>query len=359
MDFMTTAPADAMQLIRSRLQVDGTHSTSTLSQAVRRGEMLRLRRSVYVPASSWLQAYPWDRHLMTAAAHALWRPASVFCRETALALHGLPLLRTPRDVHIRTLRRQQVARRSPAPLTGAASDAVVRQMLSRERGPEGRRLTAHDLNGVSTRRVLTPEPSLDVEVLGGPPGLGQVLRVELLEAAVMDTLPRLRFDEAVVVLDALRAGRHRRLTELSQDSLGRWEHLLTSRMATRRWTLAWEVSDPAAESPGESLSRARMVEAGLLLPELQKEFDLPDGGRARVDFWWPSLGLVGEFDGKVKYTRARDLTGRDVAEVVFEEKIREDQLRSMGLGVVRWCWPEAWRQHVLGRILRTAGVPPL
>ncbi|OSM43511.1 hypothetical protein BCY76_007710 [Nesterenkonia sp. PF2B19] len=357
MDIMTTTPADPMRLIRSRLHVDGSHTTSSLSQAVRRGEMLRLRRSVYVPASQWFQAYPWDRHLMAAAAHALWRPDSVFCRETALALHGLPLLRTPRVVHVRTARRQQVGRRRPAPMTGTASDAVVREMLSRERGPEGQRLTAHDLNGVSTRRVLTPEPSLDVEVLGGPPGLGQVLRVELLEAAVMDTLPRLRFDEAVVVLDALRAGRHRRPTELSQDSLGQWEHLLTSRMATQRWTLAWEVSDPAAESPGESLSRARMVEAGLLLPELQKVFDLPDGSRARVDFWWPELGLVGEFDGKMKYTRARELSGVDVAQAVFEEKVREDQLRALGLGVVRWCWPEASHPTSLGRLLREVGVP--
>ena len=56
----------------------------------------------------------------------------------------------------------------------------------------------------------------------------------------------------------------------------------------------------------------------------------------RTDFGWPKHGVVGEFDGMVKYSRA--LTGQDPAEAVFDEKRREDALRALGLTVVRWTW---------------------
>ena len=44
-----------------------------------------------------------------------------------------------------------------------------------------------------------------------------------------------------------------------------------------------------------------MRELGLPAPELQH--DLCDRGRfvARLDFWWPEHGVVGEFDGRSKY----------------------------------------------------------
>ncbi|GAB3187977.1 hypothetical protein [Nesterenkonia suensis] len=344
-------------LTRARLELDGSHTTEPLTEAVRRGEKLRLRRGVYVDPAVWCGAYPWDRHLLAAAAQGLWHPTSVFCRETALALHGVQQLRTPSDVHVRTSRRQQVGRHRGAPLVGRAPSAVVERILAQHVGPEGRALSHRDLIGVGTRRVLTPEPlpgSCEIPV----DHTAERVRVEVLEAAVADTVPRAGLDEAVVTLDAVRAGRHGQRAPMVREDFVPWESLLPSARASRRWERAWALSDPRAESVGESLSRVRMVEEGLLLPELQAEFDLPRGGRARVDFWWPTLGLVGEFDGKMKYTRARRLSGLDAAEVVFDEKVREDQLRSLGLGVVRWCWPEAWQEHVLGRILRAAGVPP-
>jgi hypothetical protein len=55
----------------------------------------------------------------------------------------------------------------------------------------------------------------------------------------------------------------------------------------------------------------------------------------RVDFGWPELGTVGEFDGLVKYGR---VPGSDPADVLVEEKRREDALRAEGLAVVRWTW---------------------
>jgi very-short-patch-repair endonuclease len=60
-----------------------------------------------------------------------------------------------------------------------------------------------------------------------------------------------------------------------------------------------------------------------------------------VDFWWPSARVIGEFDGKGKYLREEYSGGRSIADIVIDEKLREDRLRALGATVVRWGWSEA------------------
>ena len=63
-------------------------------------------------------------------------------------------------------------------------------------------------------------------------------------------------------------------------------------------------ASPLAESPGESLSRVRMLQARLPLPTLQHVVcDSAGCFVARLDFWWEEFGLAGEFDGMVEYGR--------------------------------------------------------
>jgi hypothetical protein len=116
-------------------------------------------------------------------------------------------------------------------------------------------------------------------------------------------------------------------------------------------------ADARAESPGESLSRARMIELGVPRPVLQHEVRDGRGLVGRVDFFWPERGVAGEFDGRLKY-RAGGVGDRTAAEQrVWEEKRREDRLRSAGLRVVRWTWADAWHPGPLADLLRAAGVP--
>ena len=100
--------------------------------------------------------------------------------------------------------------------------------------------------------------------------------------------------------------------------------------------------DQRAESPGESLSRVAIAAAGLPAPDLQVELLL--GGRHfRVDFMWPALRLVGEFDGRVKYRSADD---------VWNEKLREDLVRRHDYRVARWTWADVYpRPDGLLRVL--------
>ncbi len=92
-------------------------------------------------------------------------------------------------------------------------------------------------------------------------------------------------------------------------------------------------------SPGESRSRVAMARLGLPPPVLQWEVRRGGVLLGEVDFAWPELGKVGEFDGFVKYGRLLR-PGQVPADVVFAEKVREDAIRAEDLGMTRWIWSE-------------------
>jgi len=100
-------------------------------------------------------------------------------------------------------------------------------------------------------------------------------------------------------------------------------------------------------------------EAGLPAPELQVPFSDRAGRIGVVDFWWPDHQLIGEFDGVSKYVRDEFTGGRDPAEVVVAEKVREDRLRALGPGVARWGWSVAWAPYMLQAQLRERGLPTI
>jgi hypothetical protein len=118
-----------------------------------------------------------------------------------------------------------------------------------------------------------------------------------------------------------------------------------------------EFSDPASESPGESMSRANIHLLGFAPPVLQHRIADRDGEFARTDYYWPEVNLAGEFDGRGKYLRSAQERDLPVGEVVMREKKREDRIRRTGIRVVRWDWQDAMDLPTLRRILSEAGVP--
>jgi hypothetical protein len=100
-----------------------------------------------------------------------------------------------------------------------------------------------------------------------------------------------------------------------------------------------------AQTPLESLSRLRLVHAGLPEPELQVAHYDDLGLIGFDDMTWPEWRVIGEADGALKYASRDDL---------LAEKAREDRLRRRGFVVVRWTWDEMWREpaRLAARILR-------
>ncbi|MDM7889461.1 hypothetical protein QUG98_13460 [Curtobacterium sp. RHCJP20] len=83
---------------------------------------------------------------------------------------------------------------------------------------------------------------------------------------------------------------------------------------------------------------------------LQQDEFVTGAGRFRVDFWWPSAGIIGEFDGRVKY---------DHPSTLWSEKRREDALRRLPevRGFARWGIREALDPGLLAPVLLAAGLP--
>ena len=123
-----------------------------------------------------------------------------------------------------------------------------------------------------------------------------------------------------------------------------------------------DLADGRAESGGESLARAAMLELGFSAPDLQVRFRDPvDPSRHfRVDFLW-MLGngkrVVGEFDGKSKY-HVEHMTGGATSETIFEsERQRESRLTLLGMPVVRFEASDLRKPALFARKLRAAGIP--
>lgn len=120
---------------------------------------------------------------------------------------------------------------------------------------------------------------------------------------------------------------------------------------------AFNLSDGRAESPLETKGRLRLLAAGLPLPELQVELHGEHGFLGRIDAWYESAAVAIEFDGQVKY--ADPIGGRTPAEVLWEEKRREDGIRGVDVRLVRIVnedfgsrWP-----HVVGRLRDLVATP--
>ncbi|RNE66938.1 type IV toxin-antitoxin system AbiEi family antitoxin domain-containing protein [Cryobacterium tepidiphilum] len=299
-----------------------------LRRARERGEKLRLARGVYVPSTVWQSADDDARYLLRIQAAVLTRVSSpVLSHFSAARMWGLPVLGSwPREVHF--IVPSGVVRRSQNGIvwhrTPLSDDDVVEV--------DGLLVTSRLRTLVDLARV-SPFVSAVVALDAGLRPLPTWVRTTGTDTVLKDELT-----EAALRLGAAPGGRPARM--------------------------AADFADGLAASPGESASRANVFLAGMPAPVLQVEYRSADGHRDITDFTWEAdrhvrrRVLLGEFDGKVKYTRNQYLKGRSIEEVVWEEKLREDRLRAPDRGMVRWIWNTALSPVRLRTLLLEAGLRP-
>lgn len=123
--------------------------------------------------------------------------------------------------------------------------------------------------------------------------------------------------------------------------------------------LALRMGSAASGSAAESVFRVRLRQLGAPEPAQQHVFDRPGERRAIVDFWFAEQGVVVEVDGRVKYEDPTMLGGRTTAEAHWQEKRREDFVRSFPQvrTVVRVTWADLMDLDRLRVKLVRAGVP--
>ena len=120
--------------------------------------------------------------------------------------------------------------------------------------------------------------------------------------------------------------------------------------------------DGRAESGGESQTRARMIELGYEVPDLQVEFANPlDPKRNfRVDMLvdcGDGRRVAVEHDGACKYEDLAMLNGRTPTRAFMDERQREALLTSCGIEVMRVRWKDLHDEQRFRRLMDAYGIP--
>lgn len=315
---MDLATLEAVRAVADRLPVVTAADAARrgldgmdLRAACRAGELVRIRFGAYTSAHTWAWLDSLERYRLRVLAAGTAFKDPLFSHDSAAALWRMPRVGAwPAGIHVSV--------------------------------PQGR--GARSVPSVLRHAVSVVPPSACVDGL----------RATSPARTVVDV------GRSWSLCAALSAADHVLHTGLASPEELRAElKAAESTPGSRRARRVVLAADGRSESVGESLSRARMIELGLPAPVLQHEVVDEAGTVGRVDFWWPGLGLVGEFDGRVKYRVQGLADPRAVEERVWAEKLREDRLRSVGLRVVRWTWDIALDAPHLATHLAAAGLHPL
>lgn len=173
--------------------------------------------------------------------------------------------------------------------------------------------------------------------------------------SVLETGTRISNEAALCLFDN---GMFRRLFDQDDlrrehDRLGAWPDMQHLHVPTR---MATGESESIGETRGRWLFRTHHLPA----PILQYEVYDASGELVGICDWaWPELGLLGEFDGYVKYGRLLR-PGQQPGDVVFAEKVREDALReASGSAMFRLIWSDYGQPAKtilrVNRLMRRAG----
>lgn len=278
------------ELYRTPALTSAGYTYDEIRRMLRIDRLRAVRRGTYF-AGVWPNDAQERHRLMVRAAVPEFARGAVISHISAAALHGLPTW----------------------------SIALNRVHVTRRR-PNGGRRSA----GVHVHVAMLADD--DLTCLDG-------ITVTSVVRTVIDIARTSGFEQGVVVADAaLNRGLvdPHSLTRAVADVIGR-----RGAPGARRTV---RFADGRSESVGESRSRVAIAAAGLPVPIPQWEVMDRDGQvLGRSDFGWPDHGVVGEFDGRVKYGRLLR-RGESAADAVSREKLREDALRERVRTVVRWGW---------------------
>ena len=282
-------------------------------RCAREGVLVRPLRGMFAKRDVWRDLDPIARHLWKMRALQQSHPDWVFCCQSAAVAWGA-------SVSFSELEAVRVA---------------VEPGRSTHAGQEGIRRVQCD--------VTRPVWRCGVRVTPAVPTMFDIAR-------------RSSFTEGLVTVDsALHLG------IVDRDAL--LDYAADHHMASGavRAFVTFSHADGRAESGGESMARAAMLELGFAEPDLQTRVADPiERWRTyRLDFSWRTpAGLIGgELDGRQKYQDREMTAGDDVIGVLTRERRRESRLSARGVRIIRFSYSEVLDRRYFSRLLTAFGVP--
>ena len=301
---------DDRMVRRSEALADG-HADHELRALYERGGWERLVNGVYVPSSRLVELSEQERHrLLIEAILPLISDDSIVSHRSAALLHGLPL----------------------------PKGGFEKVHVTRHRHGGGRK---------NASVMVHCAPWVPTAMVDG-------IAVTSLARSVVDVARTEPLLTAVIAGDAaLRRCDPRELDAELQRARG-WKGIAQARRAVN-------LMDGRSENPGETQSRIILRENGFDVDSQVEILDASGRSVARVD-WLVNGVVVCEFDGKAKYTKYLR-PDENPGDVVFREKVREDEVRDLGYPVVRWTWadlanPAELVARVTRAVERAAALPP-
>ena len=297
------------QLVTAQSASDGRR----LRAGVERGELVSPATGIWARKQHWQDLKPPQRALHVIRTLATLHPSWVFCSFSAALVHGISV---------------------PYPLADMIHVATTRT---------GR---VHNTRGI-VRHVM--DTSDFQEVRG--------IKVTPLDRTTFDCLRCCDFRFGLAVADsALRVG------GLTQNELLASFERSSGRFPQRQRAMdTMALADERAESGGESVARAVMIECGFRMPELQREVADPISGTTRrVDFYWEQRGwpcVIGELDGQEKYVNPTMTHGKSTLQILADERLRESRISFTDARIVRFSYAQATNAEFLTLLLSAFGVP--
>lgn len=270
-------------------------------------------RGMYARCETWDALDPRQRHLHIMSTLASKHPAWTFCGPSAALLHGLAV----------------------------SNDSLSKIHVAQD----GLRRTSS-----ASLAWDWADPRDPIEIHG--------IQATSLAQTSFDCMRTMSFGNALAIADsALRISRHDR--SWLQSAIGMQKDGFHGARHARQ---AASFADGRAESGGESIARATMIQHGFMLPELQVVIRDPiSGQQRRVDFFWELPGgrrVIGELDGRQKYVDPAMTNGRDAIGILADERLRESRL-TLNAPVMRFSYRDvvADNGRRLARIMDAFGIP--
>lgn len=284
-----------------------------LRKACERGDLVSPARGLFALPEVWRDLKPRAREWQKLQAMGMQHPNWVFTHTSAAVLHGLYVSDDKLGtVHVATERNSR-----------------SRSTVSVER---------HVIEGDVSKRIR------------------YATATSLIRTA-FDCMRTFDFGNSLAIADStLRFGK------ISNESLASalGEFNVRNKGARNAVDVA-RLANPLSENGGESIARAVMIEEGIKVPELQVLVVGPANpdDPYRVDFFWQLVGgnVAGELDGREKYRNPEMTGGRDVVDVLADERLRESRITGADLKVVRFPFSTLRSSGEFHRLLLSFGIP--